>query len=82
MQINDDTVFFIKDNGIGIEPQYLKKIFKLFEKLNHKSPGAGMGLSMVQRIVEISGGKIWAESEGSGKGSCFYFTLPLMMVQD
>jgi PAS domain S-box-containing protein len=82
MQINDDTVFFIKDNGIGIEPQYLKKIFGIFEKLNQKSPGAGMGLSMVQRIVEISDGKIWAESEGSGKGSCFYFTLPLMMVQD
>lgn len=82
VQINDDRVFFVKDNGIGIEPQYLKRIFGIFEKLNQKSPGAGMGLSMVQRIVEISGGRIWAESEGSGKGSCFYFTLPLMMVQE
>jgi len=82
VQINDDTVFSVKDNGIGIEPQYLKRIFGIFEKLNQKSPGAGMGLSMVQRIVEISGGRIWAESEGSGKGSSFYFTLPLMMVQD
>jgi len=82
VQIKDDWVFFIKDNGIGIEPQYLKRIFGIFEKLNQKSPGAGMGLSMVQRIVEIGGGRIWAESEGSGKGSCFYFTLPLMMVHD
>jgi PAS domain S-box-containing protein len=81
MQMSEDTVFFIKDNGIGIEPQYLKKIFGIFEKLSQKSPGAGMGLSMIQRIIEINGGKIWVESEGNGKGSCFFFTLPLMMVQ-
>jgi signal transduction histidine kinase len=78
----EQTIFFVKDNGIGIDPQYLKNIFGIFEKIDPKSPGAGMGLSMVQRIVEKCGGRVWAESEGIGKGSCFYFTLPLMMVQD
>jgi PAS domain S-box-containing protein len=79
-QGSGETIFFVKDNGIGIEPQYLSKIFGLFEKLDPKSPGAGLGLSLVQRIVEKSGGRVWAESEGNGKGSCFYFTLPKMMV--
>jgi signal transduction histidine kinase len=80
-QKNGETVFFIKDNGIGIDPQYHSKIFGIFEKLNPKSPGAGMGLSIIQRIVEKSGGRIWVESEGIGKGTCFYFTLPHAVVQ-
>jgi PAS domain S-box-containing protein len=80
-QLNGETVYFVRDNGIGIDSQYLKKIFGIFEKLDHKSTGAGMGLSMVQRIVEKSGGRVWAESEGFGKGSCFFFTLPHMIVQ-
>jgi PAS domain S-box-containing protein len=73
-----ETVFFVKDNGIGIEPQYHGKIFGIFEKLDHASPGAGLGLSMVQRIVEKNGGRIWIESEGAKaeKGSTFFFTLP------
>jgi signal transduction histidine kinase len=81
-QMSGDTVFFVKDNGIGIEPRYHSKIFGIFEKLDPKSPGVGIGLSMVQRIVEKCGGRIWIESEGSGKGSCFFFTLPQMMVLD
>ena len=75
-QTNEEIVFFVKDNGIGINPQYQSKIFGIFEKLDPKSPGAGLGLSMIQRIVEKYGGKVWVESEGSGQGSCFYFTLP------
>ena len=71
-----ETVFSVKDNGIGIDAQYHGKIFGIFEKLNAKSPGAGMGLSMVQRIVEKNGGRIWVESEGRGTGACFFFTLP------
>lgn len=71
-----ETVFFVRDNGIGIAPEYRTKIFKMFEKMDPKSPGAGLGLSMIQRIVEKCGGRVWVESEGSGKGSCFYFTLP------
>jgi len=80
-QMSSETVFFVKDNGIGIDPQYHSKIFGIFEKLNQKSPGAGMGLSMIQRIVENFGGRVWAESEGIGKGSCFFFTLPHALVQ-
>jgi PAS domain S-box-containing protein len=76
-----ETVFFVKDNGIGIDPQYNNKIFGIFEKLDHKSLGAGLGLSMVQRIVERCGGRVWVESEGSGKGSCFFFTLPNVVVE-
>jgi PAS domain S-box-containing protein len=80
-QESGETVFFVKDDGIGIDPQYHSKIFKIFEKLDQKSPGAGMGLSMIQRIVEKCGGRVWAESEGTDKGSCFFFTLPHVVVQ-
>lgn len=76
-----ETVFFVKDNGIGIDSQYHGKIFGIFEKLDPKSPGAGLGLSMVQRIVEKCGGRVWVESEGSGQGACFLFTLPRAVVQ-
>ena len=71
-----ETLFFVRDNGIGIDPRYHSKIFEIFEKLDPKSPGAGMGLSMIKRIVEKQGGRIWVESEGNGTGSCFRFTLP------
>jgi signal transduction histidine kinase len=71
-----ETVFFIRDNGIGIEPKYSDKIFGLFEKLALDSEGTGLGLALVRRIVEMNGGKIWMESEGLGKGACFRFTLP------
>jgi len=64
-----------------IEAQYLKKIFGIFEKLDQNSSGTGMGLAMIQRIVEKSGGRVWAESEGNGTGACFFFTLPKMMVK-
>jgi len=82
LQENNETVFFVKDNGIGIDPQYHGKIFELFDKLDPNSPGAGLGLSMIQRIAEKCGGKVWVESEGIGKGSCFFFTLPSAMVND
>jgi len=75
-QADGKTVFFVQDNGIGIAQQYHSKIFGVFEKLDPNSPGAGLGLSMVQRIIEKRGGRIWVESEGNDKGSCFCFTLP------
>jgi signal transduction histidine kinase len=75
-QDNGKTVFFIRDNGIGIAPCYHSKVFGIFEKLDPKSPGAGLGLSMVQRIVEKNGGRVWVVSEGVGDGCCFGFTLP------
>jgi len=75
-QVDGETIFSVRDNGRGIDPKYHRKIFGIFEKLDPKSPGAGLGLSMVQRIVEKCGGRIWVESEGIDTGSCFFFTLP------
>ena len=71
----DDIVFFVRDNGIGIDPQYQDKIFGLFEKLDSRSEGTGMGLALVKRIVEVHGGSIRVESRGIGQGACFRFTL-------
>jgi signal transduction histidine kinase len=71
-----EQVFFVRDNGIGIEPRYHDKVFGLFEKLDPKSEGTGLGLALVRRIVELHRGTIWVESDGPGTGSCFFFTLP------
>lgn len=70
-----ETVFFVGDNGVGIDPLYQDKIFGLFNKLDAKSPGTGVGLALVKRIIEVHGGRVWVESEGRGHGSCFCFTL-------
>jgi len=67
-------VFFVKDNGIGIAPQYHERIFGLFNKLDAKSEGTGVGLALAKRIIEVHGGRIWVESE-VGKGATFFFTL-------
>jgi PAS domain S-box-containing protein len=69
------TIFFVQDNGIGIDPQFHERIFGLFNKLDTKAEGTGIGLTLVKRIIEVHGGKIWVESE-LGKGATFYFTLP------
>jgi len=74
---NSQEVFFVQDNGMGIDAAFHEKIFSLFDKLDPKSEGTGVGLTLVKRIVEVHGGRIWVESDGKGKGSTFHFTLPI-----
>lgn len=72
------TIFFVKDNGMGIRKDDLPKVFGLYERFNPDIPGTGIGLATVKRIIEAHGGKIWVESEGAGKGTTFRFTLPVV----
>ena len=67
---------FVSDNGIGIEDKYQEQIFGLFQRLSNDISGTGIGLALVKRIVEVHGGKAWVESEGLGKGTTLWFTLP------
>jgi PAS domain S-box-containing protein len=76
-QEGEQTICYIHDNGVGIEPRYHEKVFGLFERLDVSSGGTGMGLALVKRILEVHGGRIWVESAGQGHGSTFCFTLPL-----
>ncbi len=72
---NGVATFFIRDNGMGIAPEFHERIFGLFNRLDPKIEGTGIGLTLVKRIVEFHGGRIWVESE-AGNGATFYFTLP------
>ena len=69
-------IFGAKDNGIGIEPQYLEQIFLPFKRLHTRQAyaGTGIGLSICRKVVELCGGRIWAESGGAGSGCHFKFT--------
>jgi PAS domain S-box-containing protein len=78
---NRDIEISVTDTGIGIQPDDLKRIFDPFEQVDGSSSrrfeGTGLGLSLTKKLVELHGGRIWAESDGVGKGAAFRFTIPL-----
>ena len=77
-QSDDMVTFFVKDSGVGIDPDALNRIFERFYKADRSRSGrgTGLGLSIARHLIDAHGGRIWAESE-VGQGSTFYFTIPL-----
>ncbi len=70
-----EIVYYVRDNGIGIDQRYQDRVFGLFDKLDTEAEGTGFGLALVKKIIETHGGRIWVESEGKGKGSTFCFVI-------
>jgi signal transduction histidine kinase len=82
-EVKDDMLHcFVSDNGVGIEDKFQDQIFGLFARLSNDISGTGIGLALVKRIVEVHGGKVWVESEGLGKGTSLWFSLPCSALSD
>ena len=75
MRRNHERVFFVRDNGIGVDARFHHKVFDMFDKLDPTTEGAGAGLTLARRIVESHGGRLWVESDGADTGATFCFTL-------
>jgi len=81
----DELIISVSDTGVGIKREDRERIFEAFEQLDssytRRQQGTGLGLALARSLVELHGGRIWAESEGEGKGSKFTFTIPIIVSQ-